>query len=207
MDLGTDSTATGATQETLRRRDVSFWEIYTAYSHAVTSFFARRGVPPEECKDLTQETFLRVYKSMDTIRESFSSFVFATATNLLRNKIRDRKTHKRDGREVSLDDTHNDLPDPEEGGDGSLSPLGSILRAEELEMLRAALRELSPQMRRCVELRLYQELRYREIAVALDISIETVKAHLHQVKLQLKNRLGDYYGRLDFEDRDSRRRS
>ena len=191
------------------RGELSFWEIYTAYSHAVQSFFSKKGFPPEECKDLTQETFLRVYKGMDTIRQhdTVSSFVFTTATNLFRNKIRDRKTHKRDGHEVSLDDTFNNLPDTDEGGDRLPTALGSILRAEELKLLRAALRELSPQMRRCVELRLYQELRYREIAVALDISIETVKAHLHQVKQQLKSRLGDYFTRLDFEDRGARRGS
>ena len=62
-------------------------------------------------------------------------------------------------------------------------------------------------MRRCVELRLYQDLRYREIAVALDISIETVKAHLHQAKSHLKAKLGDYFGLLDLEDSVVRRKS
>lgn len=58
--------------------------------------------------------------------------------------------------------------------------------ASGLESLRAKLDQLPPQMRRCLYLRLYHDLKYREIAALMRISIETVKAHLHQAQNRLR---------------------
>lgn len=177
-------------------------DLFRRHSRQVCAFFTKRGLSRDESWDLTQDTFLRVYRSMDLIREkgSATAYLFKTAANLFRNRLRDRTALKRDGHEVSLDATYENLP---EGGGGSQQvpgPLGKILKNEEAAQLRRALTELSPQMRRCVELRLYQEMMYREIAEILQISIETVKAHLHQAKSHLKSKLGDYFTKLDFED-------
>jgi DNA-directed RNA polymerase specialized sigma24 family protein len=48
-------------------------------------------------------------------------------------------------------------------------------------------------MRRCVVLRVDYDLKYKDIAALMRISIETVKAHLFQARKQLKAKLGDYF--------------
>ena len=63
-----------------------------------------------------------------------------------------------------------------------------------------AMADLPPQMRRGVELRVNQDLKYREIAVLMGVSIDTVKAHLFQARQMLKARLGNYFAEPRFAD-------
>lgn len=57
--------------------------------------------------------------------------------------------------------------------------------------LRAALDDLPPQMRQVLLLRMEGNLKYREIAEVMQVSIDTVKAHLHQAKQRLRKKLAD----------------
>ena len=57
---------------------------------------------------------------------------------------------------------------------------------------------LPAQMRRCVELRVHQDLRYKEIADLMQVSIDTVKAHLYQARQQLKGKLSGYFADPEF---------
>jgi RNA polymerase sigma factor (sigma-70 family) len=67
-----------------------------------------------------------------------------------------------------------------------------------LEALRNAIGELAPKQRMCMELRVYQERSVQEIAVALRISPETVKAHLFQARQRLWDKLRPVFGTIDF---------
>jgi RNA polymerase sigma-70 factor (ECF subfamily) len=49
-------------------REETFRLIFDRYYRSVYRFFEKRGFSTEECQDLTQETFLRVYKGMATFR-------------------------------------------------------------------------------------------------------------------------------------------
>ena len=55
--------------------------------------------------------------------------------------------------------------------------------------MRQAIEKLPEQMRKCMVLRIYQELAYREIATVMKIKIDTVKAHLFQGRAKLKEML------------------
>jgi DNA-directed RNA polymerase specialized sigma24 family protein len=52
-------------------------------------------------------------------------------------------------------------------------------------------------MRRCTELRVLYDLSYSEIAGLMKISINTVKAHLHHAKKELRERLKPYFGEVE----------
>ena len=64
-------------------------------------------------------------------------------------------------------------------------------QGREAQALRQAVEGLPGQMRRCTELRIYRDLSYREIAVVMCRSIETVKVHLFQARKKLKDSFGD----------------
>ena len=66
-----------------------------------------------------------------------------------------------------------------------------MIKRERSARLRSALQELPPQMRTCCVLRYVRGLKYQEIATVMKISIETVKAHLHQARKRLIEKLGD----------------
>src|SRR5215210_9591525 len=80
-------------------------ELFQQYYRPVVAFFTRRGFSVEESRDLAQETFLRVYKHMESFRgeSSVETWLFQIAGNLYKNTLRTRQTLKRDAQEVPLE--------------------------------------------------------------------------------------------------------
>lgn len=161
-------------------------ELYRRYHRPVVSFFVTRGFSFEESRDLAQETFLRVFNKWDSFsRESaVETWLFQIASNLYRNTLRSLHTQKRDAQEVPLES---------ENGAVELKSRQSNLTEEEVQLLRIALEDLPSQMRQAVFLRVEGDLKYREIAEVMHVSIETVKAHLRQARQQLRDRLDSFF--------------
>jgi len=173
-------------------------ELYQLFRRRISSFFAARGFSFDECAGLTQETFIRVFLGIGRLHSAsrFATWLFEIAANIYRNELRRRGASKRDAFEESIEELVQTEAAGRPDALSALSskapdPLAETLRRERLESLRAKLDQLPPQMRRCVYLRLYQDLKYREIADLLGISIETVKAHLHQAQKRLKVAFSD----------------
>ncbi len=181
-------------------REEIFRQIYLLFYRKVYRFFVRRGFPDDASKDLTQDTFLRLHKNLASFRgdSRFETWLYKVAANIYKNQLRTLSTQKRGAQEVAWEDvTEGELAAaPAEvlrvrsGGDG---PLQQVLTEEMVERLYAAMADLPPQMRRCVMLRVTGDLKYREIAEVLQVSVDTVKAHLFQARQQLRGRLGDYF--------------
>jgi RNA polymerase sigma-70 factor (ECF subfamily) len=177
----------------------NYEKLFRRFRPLVHAFFIRKGFPSEESRDLTQEVFLRVFKGIDTFRgeSRFERWLWEIADNIYLNELRRRKTEKRNAIEQSLDarpvsDSESSqalqIPAPD------LSPEELVLQRQSLKDLRAAFQDLPAQMRRCCILRYEKGLKYQEIAVVMKISIETVKAHLHQARKRLTARLGETPG-------------
>ena len=169
-------------------------KLFRRFRPSVQSFFARKGFSTEDGRDLTQEVFLRVFKGIDTFRREsrFERWLWEIAAHIYFNEVRRRRTEKRDGLETSLDTPveTDDGVSPAPGIPTSdPSPEEQVIKGEQLAAFRAALQELPEQMRRCCLLRYEQGLKYQEIAIVMKISIETVKAHLHQARKRLAARL------------------
>jgi RNA polymerase sigma-70 factor, ECF subfamily len=165
------------------------------YQKKVIGFFRRRGFSEEDSRDLTQEVFSRVFNAIDTFRREsrFERWLFEIALNVYRNKLRSLGAEKRDALEVSIDDTPEDDSNPGsrvELVEREKGALDTMIDRERRAALYEAFQELPAQMRRCCELRYIQELKYHEIAKVMKISIETVKAHLHQARKRLMDTLG-----------------
>lgn len=170
----------------------AFRRLFEIYSPPLYGFFARRGFSPEDCRDLTQETFLGIYTGIGSFRgeAGFETWMWKIATNACRKRHRWRSAGKRTGEEVPLEgegEAASEAPSPLPG------PGEEILDRERSRLLREAIETLPAQMRRCLVLRVEQDLKYREIAAVLRLSTETVKAHLFQARKRLQEELGDYF--------------
>jgi RNA polymerase sigma-70 factor (ECF subfamily) len=182
------------------RVEESSRKLYHLHYRKVIAYFRKKRFSAEESRDLTQDVFSRVFKAIDTFRREsrFERWLFEIAANIYRNTLRGKKAEKRDAVEVPI----NVAPDDGGGGaivdpaSGEKSALDAIVERERREALREALRELPPQMRTCCELRYVHGLKYHEIARVMKISIETVKAHLHQARKRLLEKLGGDRGKL-----------
>lgn len=175
-------------------REQQFERLFERYSRSVNYFFAKRGFSPDECMELAQETFLGAYRGMDRFRHDakVETWLFTIAANIWRNEIRSRSAEKREGHEIPLEARREDAgPRLVEMLAGDESPLEGLLERERRDRVRDALEELPPQMRRCLVLRIDRQLKYREIAELLQISIETVKSQLFQARERLRALLRD----------------
>jgi RNA polymerase sigma-70 factor, ECF subfamily len=169
---------------------------FQRYYRPVIAFFMHKGFSPEESRDLAQETFFRVYKNRKKFRgdSSPATWLFQIAHNLYKNTLRGQSTQKRDADEIPIDASEElrDIRTEEE------DVLRMILLQERSKLLWDALEELPPQMKKAVILRVYNDLKYREIAETMSVSIETVKAHLYQARQHLRKRLSKYFTDEEF---------
>jgi len=176
----------------------NFRRLFELYYSMVYHFFAKRGFSPDECLDLTQETFLGIYGSIGSFRREapFETWLFRIAANVYRKRLRRQSASKRSGQEVCLEsdaELARAALEDRAAGDLPRGPNGDVLRKERSRLLREAIEALPDQMRKCLILRCYRELKYREIAEVLRLSPDTVKAHLFQARQRLKESLGEYF--------------
>ncbi len=183
-------------------REKSFELIFRRFRPRIERFLAPRVFSPEERLDLTQAVFLRIYQGLEGYRGegSLEGWVLQIAFNVYR-KWRDRQPGGRHAVPEILYDESSGAPEPPADSpspSAAGSPLEGIVRQERLEALREAIGELAPKQRLCMELYVYQERSVQEIAVALRISPETVKAHLFQARQRLRDKLHNKFGTIDF---------
>lgn len=165
------------------------------YHRPLYAFFVRRGFSHADCLDLTQETFLGIYRGIGSFRRDsrFETWLFMVATNAFRKRLRWEVAGKRAGDEVSLDAAPGEEDRPLFQPVAADPPPGaSLFQAERARLLREAVEQLPGQMRKCLILNVYHELKVREIAQLLHLSPETVKVHLFQARRRLQKTLGPH---------------
>ena len=174
-------------------REEAFRRLFDLYSPRLHHFFSRRGFPPQDCLDLTQETFLGIYRGVGGFRRdaSFETWLFRIATNAYRKHLRWGSAGKREGAVVALEDAGG-TAETLAAADGPV-PGEEMLARERSRLLRQAIERLPEQMRKCLILRIDQELKYREIAKLMRLSPETVKVHLFKARRRLQEELGPYF--------------
>ena len=183
-------------------REKSFEVLFRRFQPRIERFLSPRVFSPEERLDLTQVIFLRIYQGLDGYRGegSLDGWVLQVAFNAYR-KWRDRQPGgRRAVPEIALDPA--EVPESSTAANPlstsvPSSALDLVERRERLQALREAVAELPPKQRLCMELRVYQERSVKEIAVALRISPETVKAHLFQARHRLWDKLSDAFGTIE----------
>src|SRR2546421_2201488 len=180
--------------ERLRRGEAAAYERLVAeQSGDVYALLFRLTNDPEEARDLTQETFLRAFQSIDRFRgdSSLKTWIYRIAINQARNRWRWWRRRKRDVT-VSLDatDEHRDKPLAATlPSDNSPSPEQETLAHEREAQLREALQGLRRSYREAVILRDVEGFSYEEIARTLQISIGTVKSRISRGRLELRHQL------------------
>jgi len=136
----------------------------------------------QEAQDLTQEIFLRVFRSLKSFRAgegSFTVWLSRLARNLLIDHYRRTKVDR------ATDSIEDQLPMLEEKTAMSARTDGLVAGREASELLQGALQKLSPELRETVILRDLEELEYREIAQVLNVPEGTVKSRLNRGRAEL----------------------
>jgi len=176
-----------------RGESAAFETLVSERSGEIYGLLYRMTENPEEARDLTQETFLRAFQSIRSFRgdSDLRTWIYRIAINQARNRWRWWRRRRRDST-VSIDST-------DENGKPALvatlkaenvqSPEQNTLAHERERILRNALKGLRRVYRETVILRDIEGFAYEEIAVALDISVGTVKSRLARGRQELRSKL------------------
>jgi RNA polymerase sigma-70 factor (ECF subfamily) len=143
-----------------------------------------------EAQDLTQDVFLRVFKTLSSFRAGEGSFV-VWLTRLTRNLLVDH--YRRSKYDRVTDAIEDRLATLEERTAQGARTDGLLAGREAGELLQAGLQKLSPELREAVILRDLQELEYREIAQVLGVPEGTVKSRLNRGRAELARVLKQRY--------------
>ncbi len=154
-------------------------------------FTIKKMVPqPEDAADLTQETFAKAFRRLDSYQPSyaFSTWLHRIAVNTCIDFIRKKRLQT-----CSLDAPL--LNDESESnyyyitGTDHFTPEEAMIRQQRHQMVRKVVHLLRDKYRRMVELRYFQELSYDEIAQQLDLPVGTVKAQLFRARAAMARHL------------------
>jgi RNA polymerase sigma-70 factor (ECF subfamily) len=141
-----------------------------------------------EALDLSQEVFLRVFRTLQSFRgqSSLRTWIYRIVVNQARNRQRWwRRRHRAE--QVSLDEHiehHGELP-----GNGGASPDRLLNQKLVAERLRAALDRLPFDQKTALVLREIDGLSYEEIGFSLGIAVGTVKSRLARARESLRAQL------------------
>jgi RNA polymerase sigma-70 factor, ECF subfamily len=139
----------------------------------------------DEALDLSQEVFLRVFRTIYRFRgqSSLRTWIYRIAVNQARNRHRFwRRRHRAD--QVSLDQhiaTHGELL-----SSGDSKPDRMFAQKELAELLQRALDHLPFDQRTAIVLREIDGLSYEEIAFSLGVAVGTVKSRLTRARQALR---------------------
>jgi len=164
--------------------DETAWEelvrLHTRQVYGLCYRFTGSG---SEAQDLTQEVFLRVFRTLRTFRAAEGSFA-TWLTRVTRNLLIDH--YRRSRQDRATESIEEQLPMLEESGPAAaMRPDRAVAGREASEILQRTLGRLSPDLREAVILRDLQEMEYREIAQALAIPEGTVKSRINRGRVEL----------------------
>ena len=164
----------------------AFRLIFERYSRPLISFVYDQVGNRELAEELTQETFVRAYRGLHTMRAEtkLSSWLFGIAKNVARESLRARQ---RANQHIDLDDKQVlNL------SDRGPVPVKQLLNKELNEVIQSSLALLDEDKRLVFTLKVFQQCSYEEIAEITGFSIPKLKTDLHRARTEMRRRVGQY---------------
>lgn len=161
------------------------------YKDRLHNFLYRYTHDHQDCEDLVQETFLRVYRSRHSYERiaKFSTWMYTIALNLARSLYKKKKR-------MTTVTIHKDPDDPEDRPmkleDSGILPDQELEEKMSIEQLQKALMELNEDFRKVVVLRDIQQLAYDEISEITNTPMGTVKSRINRGRVQLQELLSNH---------------
>jgi RNA polymerase sigma-70 factor (ECF subfamily) len=178
--------------------DAAFADLVSRYRMQIFGRFCRWLGDREEAEDLTQDVFLRLYRSRERYkpRAKFATWLFHIARNVARNALRTRRRRPCLHLEALACADGNAssewlLPDRGE------PPSRPLERAELAGKVRSAVSDLGERQRTAVELHQFQDRTYSEVAAAMAMTPKAAKSLLYRARNQLRESLEPFMETAD----------
>lgn len=178
--------------------DAAAWEeLVQRYHRRIYNICYRFAGSADGAQDLTQEVFIKMYRTLNTYdieRGAFMTWVTTMARNLLVDHFRKTKQDRiTDSLDVPASEREDALPLSDQLADTSLAPDARAQSRQVGEIVHHALQKLSPDLREAVILRDLQDMDYKEIATVLKVPEGTVKSRINRGRAELARLLQRTY--------------
>jgi RNA polymerase sigma-70 factor (ECF subfamily) len=190
-------------QRCLQGDQVAWEQVVRLYWRKVFNVAYKFVGKHDEAEDLTQDIFLKIFKSLDTFdrRANFQTWLISVSRNLCIDHYRSvRKERETIDRDVDAVELAPAAPEP--------GPIAALEQRDRVVLLRRALAALPETLRTAVLLRDIQELSYQEIADRLRLPEGTVKSRINRGRSELARQIrklrGDDYSPTGQSDARSR---
>jgi RNA polymerase sigma-70 factor (ECF subfamily) len=170
--------------------DAAAWEeIVRQYQRRIYNLCYRFTGSGDEAEDLSQEVFIKMYRSLssyDAERGAFVSWVTTLTRNLLVDYFRKSRQERLTDSLDAAPAQDEDAPTPaEQLADTKPSAEARVQSQQTQKVVQQALGKLSPELREAVILRDIQDMDYREIAAVLKVPEGTVKSRINRGRTEL----------------------
>lgn len=183
--------------ETLAGKRECFDELIKRYQRQAVAVSYRLLGNVHDASEVTQDAFLKAYSSLASLQkpEAFGGWLMRIVSNLSLNYRRGRKTRS----QLPLDDVLGPIESGQAAASGqsdwmsqSADPAHAVQSAEMGRRLQEALNELPEKQRVAIVMFTIEQMPQKEIAEALNCSVEAVKWHVFQGRKKLKEMLKGY---------------
>jgi RNA polymerase sigma-70 factor, ECF subfamily len=173
-----------------KRADLeSYQKIYDAFARKVLNFIYRMVNSVEEAEDLTQETFVAVFKKLGSLKDNdkFEPWLFRIARNFVYQRYRARSPVS-----VPIDALDEDGQPTTQLIDQRKNP-DEAFEAQELEdVVQNEINRLPEKYKEVFVLSAIQHLSYQEIAEITDRSLPSVKTDIYRARLEVRKHVKEY---------------
>lgn len=169
----------------------AYTEIVSRYKDRLTNFVYRYVGNYDECDDIVQDTFVKVYTSKHLYKEvaKFSTWIYTIAINLAKTKLAKQQKYKTFSISDVYDDEDKDFDIPDDAFTPDVDANSKFLSAH----IQKALSRINENYRELVILRDIEDYSYEEIVEMTGLPMGTVKSRINRGREKLQELLKDIY--------------
>ncbi len=166
--------------------DAALNELMERHGQRLFQYLIRSLQNEEDAVDLAQETFVRVYQNRSKFdrNQKFTTWLYAIASNLVRDRYRWRSRHPQVSLDAENEQTETGIKDRLRSFDQT--PDQNLEARERAESVRKAIAGLPADLREPLILSVYEELPQAEIAQILKCSVKAVETRIYRARRQLR---------------------
>ncbi|PYU95780.1 MAG: RNA polymerase sigma factor SigW [Acidobacteria bacterium] len=167
----------------------SYQRLYEVFARKVLNFIYRMVNSVEEAEDLTQETFVTVYRKLGSLKDDakFEPWLFRIARNYVYQRYRSRTPAT-----VPIEEPDDNDKGVTEPADTRKNPDEQFQAKELQDVVQEVINSLPEKYREVFVLSAIQQLSYNEIADIVGRSLPSVKTDIHRARLEVRKKVKHY---------------
>lgn len=148
----------------------------------------------DDAEDITMQAFTKAFKNLDSYNDeyAFSTWLFKIASNASIDFLRKRRLKTTSLDKNMLGDDENSTSFAQNILDPELDPEEKYVLKQRNRLMQEVVESMNPKYKELIQMRFFEELKYEEIAVRLDIPLGTVKVRLSRAKSLLSQILSEH---------------